>query len=50
MTDQHSDVRFDHTIIPATDKHRSAAFSREFLGSEGASPTSVRHPQSTNHE
>lgn len=32
MSDQSSDVRFDHTIIPATDKRRSATFFTEIFG------------------
>jgi catechol 2,3-dioxygenase-like lactoylglutathione lyase family enzyme len=32
MNDQHVDVRFDHTIIPARDKHRSARFFTSLFG------------------
>lgn len=32
MTDQHTNVRFDHTIVPATDKWRSAKFFTEVFG------------------
>jgi catechol 2,3-dioxygenase-like lactoylglutathione lyase family enzyme len=32
MTDQSTDVRFDHTIIPATDKRVSAEFFAELFG------------------
>lgn len=32
MREHHGDVRFDHTIIPATDKRRSATFFTEIFG------------------
>jgi len=32
VSDQPSNVRFDHTIIPATDKRRSAMFFTEIFG------------------
>ena len=32
MNDHHVDVRFDHTIIPARDKHRSARFFTGIFG------------------
>lgn len=31
-------IRFNHTIVPATDKHRSAAFLTEILGLPDATP------------
>jgi len=32
MADGGPDVRFDHTIVPATDRHRSATFFTEMFG------------------
>ncbi len=37
-TTQPSDVRFDHTVIPATDAERSATFFAEMFGLDAPEP------------